>query len=263
VDAVRPPGALAEPEFLERCVKCGLCLRVCPTNVLQPALLSAGAEGLWTPVLDFRAGASGCQPACVACSLVCPTGALRPLTLDEKLGRGAFAAAGPLRLGTAFFDRGRCLPWAMDTPCIVCEENCPTSPKAIHVRTAYQPLRDGERRVQGRAGGAVALDGPPLPSGALGSGAHRLRGPDGVRHVIAANDAASVTLTGSPPMLAAGDAVTLEVVLRQPYVDPARCTGCGICEHVCPVAGRAGVRVTAEGESRDPTRALVLGRDRG
>ncbi|MGD0615499.1 MAG: 4Fe-4S binding protein, partial [Verrucomicrobiota bacterium] len=121
---VRPPGALSEKEFLDRCLKCGQCMRVCPTNVLQPALLEAGLEGLWTPVLNFRAGTSGCQLNCIACSNVCPTAAIRPLSLDEKLGRGEFASAGPVRLGTAFVDRGRCLPWAMDVPCIVCQENC-------------------------------------------------------------------------------------------------------------------------------------------
>ena len=274
VAVLRPPGALAETDFLARCVKCGLCMRVCPTNVLQPALFAAGAEGLWTPVLDNRAGTSGCQPACVACSRVCPTGALRPLALDEKLGKGAFAEAGPVRLGTAFVDRGRCLPWGMDTPCIVCEENCPTSPKAIHLRETLLPLRDGRRHVTGVpggglaggavAGGAVALDGPPLAPGSLGPRDHRLRTADGARHAIAGNDASSVSLgAGAAAGLAVGDEVTLEVRLRRPYVEPARCTGCGICEHVCPVAGRAGIRVTAEGESRDPRRRLVLRRRDG
>jgi hypothetical protein len=40
-----------------------------------------------------------------------------------------------ITIGTAFMDRGRCLPWAMNTPCIVCEELCPTSPKAIVFET--------------------------------------------------------------------------------------------------------------------------------
>ena len=34
---VRPPGALPESEFLSRCIKCGQCMRVCPTNVIHPA----------------------------------------------------------------------------------------------------------------------------------------------------------------------------------------------------------------------------------
>ncbi len=47
-------------------------------------------------------------------------------------------------MGTAFFDRGRCLPWAMATPCIVCEEMCPTSPKAIWLETETRTRHDGK-----------------------------------------------------------------------------------------------------------------------
>ena len=119
-------------------------MRVCPTNVLQPAVLKGGVETLWTPALDMRAGSSGCQLRCIACGQVCPTGAIRPISLDEKLGRGAFANAGPLRMGTAFVDRGRCLPWAMDRPCLVCQEVCPMSPKAITLREQQVRLAEGE-----------------------------------------------------------------------------------------------------------------------
>lgn len=128
--AIRPPGSVAEDEFLERCIKCDQCLNVCPTNVLQPATLrQAGLEGLWTPVMDMRIGF--CQLNCVLCSEVCPTGAIQKISLEKKLGLAEFAAVGPIRLGTAFFNQGRCLPWAMETPCVVCEEVCPVSPKAI------------------------------------------------------------------------------------------------------------------------------------
>lgn len=128
--AIRPPGSVAEPEFLERCIKCDQCIRVCPTNVLQPATLTqAGLEGLWTPVMDMRLGF--CQLNCTLCSEVCPTGAIQKISVEKKLGLGKYAADGPIRVGTAFFNRGRCLPWAMETPCVVCEEVCPVSPKAI------------------------------------------------------------------------------------------------------------------------------------
>lgn len=126
---IRPPGALAEREFLARCIRCGQCMKSCPTNAIHPAMGEGGVEGLLGPVLIMRIGY--CEPSCVTCSQVCPTGALRPLTEDEKQGRGRHAA--PLRIGTAFIDRGRCLPWAMSTPCIVCEEFCPAHPKAIWV----------------------------------------------------------------------------------------------------------------------------------
>ncbi|MBI2567537.1 MAG: 4Fe-4S dicluster domain-containing protein [Candidatus Schekmanbacteria bacterium] len=127
---IRPPGSVEEGEFLKKCIKCEQCLKVCPTNVLQPAGLDiAGPEGLWTPVMVFNLG--HCQLTCTLCSEVCPTGAIRRITVEEKLGRGPYRSRGPLALGTAFFDRGRCLPHAMQIPCVVCEEVCPVSPKAI------------------------------------------------------------------------------------------------------------------------------------
>ncbi|MBZ5563565.1 MAG: 4Fe-4S binding protein [Acidobacteriia bacterium] len=141
---IRPPGSLDEKNFLARCVRCGECMKVCPTNVLQPTLTQAGFEGLWTPVLAPRIGY--CEPSCVLCGQVCPTGAIWEITQAEKGWLPATAAknAKPVRLGTAFYDRGRCLPWAMATECIVCEEWCPTSPKAIYLRPAEVFDHDGK-----------------------------------------------------------------------------------------------------------------------
>jgi polyferredoxin len=124
---IRPPGSLSESEFIARCIRCGQCMRVCPNNALHPTLLQAGAEGIWSPVLIPRIGY--CEPTCTLCGQVCPTGAIAELTLTRKVGN---ETVPPNRIGTAFIDRGRCLPWAMAIPCIVCEEWCPTSPKAIY-----------------------------------------------------------------------------------------------------------------------------------
>jgi polyferredoxin len=128
--AIRPPGSVEESEFLERCIKCDQCINVCPTNVLQPSTLKEGGlEGFWTPVMDFAVGA--CQLNCTLCSEVCPTGAIQKISIERKLGLKEWGDEGPIKLGTAFFNRGRCLPWSMETPCVVCEEVCPVSPKAI------------------------------------------------------------------------------------------------------------------------------------
>jgi polyferredoxin len=129
---IRPPGSVAEDEFLRRCIKCDQCIRVCPTNVLQPALFEAGLEGLWTPIMISKMG--WCELNCTLCSQVCPTGAIREISIAEKLGTGPFEGRGPVKTGTAFYNQGRCLPWAMDTSCVVCEEVCPVSPKAIFTR---------------------------------------------------------------------------------------------------------------------------------
>lgn len=132
---IRPPGSVEEREFLERCIRCAECMKVCPNNALHPALFEAGVEGLWTPILIPRVGY--CEFSCVLCGQVCPTGAIQKIDEAQKMGHGV----APVRLGTAMYDRGRCLPWAMATPCIVCEEFCPTSPKAIWTEEVAVPTR--------------------------------------------------------------------------------------------------------------------------
>lgn len=187
---VRPPGALDEKHFLERCIRCGNCMKVCPNQALHPAFAQAGLEGLWTPVLVARIGY--CEPSCVECGRACPTGAIWEFTEQQK-GWGSGASTQPIRIGTAFYDHGRCLPWAMATECIVCEEWCPTSPKAIYLLPAQ--VTDSEGRTKS---------------------------------------------------------------VRQPYVDPNRCVGCGACEYACPVRDRPAIYVTSIGESRSRTNQFLL-----
>ncbi len=119
-DFLRPPGALNESEFTRRCIRCGACMRVCPRSALHPALGEAGLGGLWTPRLIPRVGY--CEYRCRLCGQVCPTGAIKLLTPEEK---------AKWVTGIAVFDKNRCLPHRGASPCIVCEEHCPTSPKAI------------------------------------------------------------------------------------------------------------------------------------
>ena len=155
---IRPPGSIKEDDFLSKCIKCSECMKICPTNVLQPALLESGFEGLWTPVLKNRIGY--CEHNCVLCGQVCPTGAITPLQVVEKVGKAPDIK--PMKIGTAFYDRGRCLPWAMNIPCIVCEEVCPTSPKAIWFQ---------ETTIDLRGGGSKRLKQPLLdPSRCIGCG---------------------------------------------------------------------------------------------
>ncbi len=161
---LRPPGSLDESDFLSRCIRCGECMKACPNNALHPTLEQAGIEGLWSPMLVPRIGY--CEPSCVQCSEVCPTGAIWQITPKEKgwvVGVGAEQQSQPIRLGTAFYDRGRCLPWAMATECIVCEEWCPVSPKAIYVQ---------EAQVIDSAGNTKTLKQPRIdPSRCVGCGA--------------------------------------------------------------------------------------------
>ncbi len=261
---VRPPGSLPEEEFLQRCIKCGQCMRVCPTNVIHPAGLQAGIEGIWTPMLNFRMGTSGCQHGCIACGNLCPTAAIRPISIEERLGKGGFESRGPMRIGMAFVDRGRCLPWAMDRPCIVCQENCPVSPKAIFTRIEFRPVRlDGDLRLRSLKGNQLTFDGPALPSDRFATGDYyvSINGNPGMPPArIADIGPGGLTLEGHSftASTVGADPVILLVRLQLPYVDPAHCIGCGVCEHECPVKGRRAIRVTAENETRERRHRLLL-----
>lgn len=132
---IRPPGSLPEKDFLEVCQRCGLCMKVCPTNVINPTLTEAGVAGFWTPHLMMTQGY--CEYTCTLCGSVCPTGAIRNVTVAEKINQ-------PIKIGSAYIVRGRCLPWSGNAPCIVCQEVCPTSPKAIYLRKDVAILADGK-----------------------------------------------------------------------------------------------------------------------
>jgi polyferredoxin len=258
---IRPPGSLDEEEFLKRCIKCSQCMRICPTNVLQPAGLEAGLEALWTPVLNNRIGSSGCQLNCVACGSICPTSAIRPISLDEKLGRGEFAQTGPIKIGTAFLDRPRCLPWQMDKPCIVCEENCPVSPKAIYTREFFETIRDGFLTVQNANGWEIQTPVTNFPVDAFATGDYYCAFADGLRLRISANTQNTIILTEKPQKAPGkNDIIEIQVRLQRPFIDIEKCTGCGICEHECPVSGKRAIRVSAEGQSRSTNKALLLKR---
>lgn len=133
---IRPPGSLRENEFLDRCVRCGECMRVCVANGLQPATWQTGFDGRWSPVMNCRIGY--CEFNCTLCGQVCPTGAIRRLEREEKQ---------KIKIGLATFDRSRCLPWRGASPCIVCEEHCPTPQKAIFLREEKIVMEDGSEQV--------------------------------------------------------------------------------------------------------------------
>jgi polyferredoxin/formate hydrogenlyase subunit 6/NADH:ubiquinone oxidoreductase subunit I len=255
---IRPPGALAEEQLLKRCTKCSQCMRICPTNVIQPAGIEMGLENLWTPVLNNRIGSSGCQLNCVACGQVCPTSAIRPITLDEKLGIGKFADAGPIKLGTAFLDRNRCLPWAFGLPCIVCQENCPVSPKAIYTQEYFNTIRNGlmtVKQIKGTIMETVESTMTPDRS-ATGDYYCVFAGEKPVK--IVANSENSIEISENfAKKPADGDKIAIQIRLQKPYIDVEKCIGCGVCEHECPVSGRKAVRVSAEGQTRSADKTFL------
>ncbi|MBV2247646.1 MAG: 4Fe-4S dicluster domain-containing protein [Lentimicrobium sp.] len=74
-DFLRPPGAIDEKDFLYGCIKCGLCVQICPVQAIK---LSGATEGLafGTPYIEPRM--QPCDFSCDAlqCVETCPTAVL-------------------------------------------------------------------------------------------------------------------------------------------------------------------------------------------
>lgn len=137
---LRPPGAVDEKKFLSLCVRCGLCMKVCPTNVLQPSALEAGVEGMFSPHLTPRLvfEQTYCEQNCTLCGQVCPSGAIGHLLPEVKR---------KTVIGKAYFDHKLCLPWAKGVACIRCEEMCPLEDKAIKIQKEYDALDENGQTV--------------------------------------------------------------------------------------------------------------------
>ena len=145
---LRPPGALAEQDFLNACSRCGECVRVCPAQCIK---------------IDYSAGNGKGAPfinpdvmPCVLCTGLscmnsCPSGALQPVPLPE-IDMGTAQWNEHLCVRSHGDDCTRCVDHcpvgttALElvdnrivvhedhcTGCGVCQSNCPTDPKSIVV----------------------------------------------------------------------------------------------------------------------------------
>ncbi|HEY5789778.1 MAG TPA: ferredoxin-type protein NapG [Gammaproteobacteria bacterium] len=117
--ALRPPGALAEAQFLGACVRCGLCVRGCPYDTLRLATLGEPVPS-GTPY--FVAREVPCEMCDdIPCLQACPTGALDP----------QLTAIDDARMGLAvLIDHETCLNY-LGLRCDVCYRVCPALDRAI------------------------------------------------------------------------------------------------------------------------------------
>ena len=131
--ALRPPGALAEADFLAACVRCGLCVRDCPYDTLKLAPLGdangVGASG--TPYFTARqVPCEMCED--IPCVKACPTGALDHGLTDINQARMGLAA---------LVDHESCLNF-LGLRCDVCYRVCPVIDQAITLEKMHNPRSD-------------------------------------------------------------------------------------------------------------------------
>jgi ferredoxin len=138
---IRPPGSIPEEQFLDLCIRCGECFKVCPGPVLHPAGLEWGLESLWTPVAHPEH--AGCHQDCNFCTQVCPTGAIQPLDLLVKR---------ETHMGLAVVNTKTCLPFREDgrEDCDLCFRECEQAGyHAIEMQPLKLPVDRDELEAQG------------------------------------------------------------------------------------------------------------------
>jgi ferredoxin-type protein NapG len=133
-DAIRPPGAIAENDFLSACVRCGLCVRDCPYKTLD---LSDIATNSVTGTPYFNARNIPCEMCDdIPCVVACPTGALdKSLTNIDDAKMGVAVLVG----------HESCLNY-LGLRCDVCYRVCPLINKAITLESSAN-LRTGKHAI--------------------------------------------------------------------------------------------------------------------
>jgi translation initiation factor RLI1 len=93
----------------------------------------------------------------------------------------------------AVIDRDRCLPWAQGTPCIVCQEMCPTPRKAIELHKG--------RYVANAQGGRDWVKRPTvIPGLCIGCGICEFKCPvSGASAIVVERHAPGLALPGVSP----------------------------------------------------------------
>lgn len=117
--AVRPPGALPEEDFMARCIRCGLCVRDCPYDILSLATLDQDVP-LGTPFFTARTNSCKMCPD-IPCVPACPTGALDHDLTDINKAKMGLAV---------LIDQEECIAF-QGLRCEVCFNVCPIQDLAI------------------------------------------------------------------------------------------------------------------------------------
>ncbi|MCA9732978.1 MAG: 4Fe-4S dicluster domain-containing protein [Deferribacteres bacterium] len=121
---LRPPGAVHEEEFINRCIRCNKCIQICPYHSIIAAPLSHGKK-VSLPVIVPKD--IPCY-VCMKCPPVCPTGALDNTLVNKQ----------NVAMGLAVINEDLCLPYN-GIICRACFERCPIYREAITLKDELYP----------------------------------------------------------------------------------------------------------------------------
>ena len=136
---LRPPLSREEPDFLNSCIRCGECMKACPTGTLKPAGFEHGLRAFWTPVMTPLE--APCKEGCNACSVACPTDAILKYPIENKY---------LFKSGTAVLDTSKCIGYTEEKVCVECVRVCPTN--AISFQIGWEPETNEPRHKWGVPG---------------------------------------------------------------------------------------------------------------
>ena len=88
INMLRPPGAITNDEFMFACIKCGLCVQICPIEAVKLADITQGLS-YGTPYIDVREQACDFSCDAMQCVETCPTAALS-FEGFKKIGEDAY-----------------------------------------------------------------------------------------------------------------------------------------------------------------------------
>ena len=126
-ELIRPPGALPEQEFLEKCTKCNECVKVCPQEAIMK-FVQEGSPNHLTPMLNMR------KAACILCEdLPC-------ISVCEPKALVSLPSVRNVKMGTAVINQKLCYAWADGADCDYCVKECPFPGEAIYLDDQRRPV---------------------------------------------------------------------------------------------------------------------------
>lgn len=126
---LRPPGSQAENRFSTLCIRCGNCIKSCPTGILKHH--TDPSEVLSWMVPEIRFNDSYCIENCNTCSRVCPSGSITLFDKDAK---------GQLFIGFAEIELEKCL-LSENKECDRCKAACSYDAIMIEAREGILNMR--------------------------------------------------------------------------------------------------------------------------